>query len=209
MNNNIQYYVVDVETNGLRNSYHEINEVSLIRCIDKVQLTQFIKCESPEHSSYDALRITGKTLADLSKGSSREEAVEKIDKFLNEDGSSRVGRCFIGHNIINFDKKFLHTLYESVGKELQVNLWMDTLSMIKAYAKQNNLKGPFNLHASCDLMNIKKLSAAHASKIDTRNTYFLYKELINKMDYLPFIKTAVHKITSDDEEYLDVDLLDM
>src|SRR5258708_14485355 len=108
----LQYYVCDVETNGLKINYHEINEISIIRCHDRVQLTEFIKCESPERSSFDALAITKKTLADLEKGVSKEEAVEKIDKFLGADGLTPAHRCFIGHNV-NFDRKVIHSLYSS------------------------------------------------------------------------------------------------
>jgi hypothetical protein len=40
------------------------------------------------------------------------------------------------------------------------------------------------------------LERAHASKVDTRNTYKLWKALTEKknVDYLPFIKTSSHII---------------
>lgn len=216
------YYIVDVETTGLDSNKHEVNEVSIIRCLDRVQLTQFIKCDYPERASYDALKITRKTLADLDKGVSKEDATSKIDKFLLEDGGTKAHRCFIGHNVIAFDKKFMHTLYEKVNKELQVDLWLDTLQMIKFYAKENNLKEDakkqgkkllFNLHAACDILGIKKLSEAHSSKVDTRNNYLLYRNLVEdkKIDYLPFIKSYPHILTSavTDDDGLDPDLLDI
>lgn len=211
MSSGINYYVVDTETNGLKVGYHTINEISIIRVSDKVQLTKFIKCQHPERSSADALRVCNKTISDLYNGDSEIEVVETIDKFLNEDGGDRSSRCFIGHNVITFDKKFIHALYESVGKELPVDLWMDTLQMIKQYAKQNNIKSKFNLHAACDIVGVKKIVAhQHTSKADTRNNFFLYRDLIDnkQFNYLPFIKTFIHKIGGDDGEYLDPDLLD-
>jgi len=211
----IQFAVVDVETNGLSPSYHEITEISAIRCSDRVQLTMFIKCEHPERSNADALMITHKTLADLSQGISKEEAVEKLNKFLNEDGLTPAHRCFIAHNY-TFDKKFIHALYDKVGQKLPVDLWACSMALTKAYAKKIGLIKPkVNLHAACDLVGIRKLSEAHASKVDTRNTYLLWKSLTEEkgMDYLPFIKTAEHIVKSaspaDDNEGLDPALLDL
>ena len=212
----INYYVIDLETNGIKAGYHTTNEVSIIRCLDKVQLTEFIRCETPERSSWDAMAITKKTLADLDKGISKEEAVEKINKFLNEDGLTPAHRCFIGHNV-SFDRRFIHALYESVGQKFESNLWLCTMALTKQYAKQIGLVKPkVNLHASCDMLEINKISTAHASKVDSRNTYLLYKKLVDekKIDYLPFIKTAPHNFNSsnmsdDDDERLDASLLDI
>lgn len=150
-------------------------------------------------------------MADLSNGVSKEEAVAKIDKFLAQDGATRAHRCFIGHKVISFDKKMIHALYEKCGKELQVDLWLDTWDMIKAYADKSGLKAEakarnekmsFTLHASCDLLGVKKFSDAHSSKFDTRNNYLLYKNLIEdkQFDYLPYIKTFIHNTGSAFEE---------
>lgn len=208
------FYIVDVETTGLRNNYHEINEISIIRCSDRVQLTEFIKCEYPERASFDALAITKKTLADLDKGKSKEKVVELIDKFLNEDGLTSAHRCFVAHNY-SFDKKFIHSLYDQVNKQCPVDLWLCTMALTKQYAKQIGLVKPkVNLHAACDIVGVKKLSDAHASKVDSRNTYLLHKDLVEvkQVDYLPFIKTAAHRLTNtstDDGEGLDPSLLDL
>lgn len=188
------FYVVDVETTGLRSDYHEVNEISIIRCKDRVQLTEFIKCQYPERASLDALTITRKSMADLRIGKSKAEVVNNVDKFLNEDGLTPAHRCFIAHNY-SFDKKFIHALYEQVGKVCPVNLWLCTMELSKQYAKQLGIIKPkVNLHAACDMVGIKKISEAHTSKLDSRNTYFLHKDLVEvkKLDYLPFIKTAVH-----------------
>lgn len=209
----LAYYIIDTETNGLSVLDHEVNEISIIRCKDRMQLTEFIKCESPEKSNFDALAITGKTLADLDKGNAKEIAIEKVDHFINEDGLTPAHRCFVAHNYA-FDKRFIHALYDKVGKICPVNLWLCTMALTRHYAK-NTLgiaKPKVNLHASLDLLGIKKISEAHASKVDSRNSYLLWKNLIEdkKIDYLPFIKTAVHEsaILQDEEQGLDPSLLD-
>jgi len=206
----LYFYVLDSETTGLSASESEVIEVSIVRCSDRVQLTEFIKPDYPERASYDCLRIQNKTLQDLEKGNTREYAVERINKFLNEDGVTPAHRCFICHNA-PFDKKFIHALYDKVGQKCPADLWVCTMSLTREYAKKQGIVKPkVNLHAACDLLQIKKLSAAHASKVDSRNTYLLWKELIEnrKVDYLPFIKTAIHQPTSNDDEYLDILLLD-
>lgn len=201
----INYYIIDTETTGLSTKMHEVIEVSIVRCSDRMQLTEFIKPDYPERCSYDALRIQNKTAADLQKGNSREYAVSRINKFLEEDNSSPAARCFIAHNAA-FDMKFMHSLYEKVNQSLPVNLWICTVSLTKQYIKQNNItingkKPKTNLHAACDLLQIKKLSQAHSSKVDSRNTYLLFNNLINdkKIDHLPLIKTAVHTLAQDEE----------
>ena len=207
------YYIVDTETTGLSAGYHEMTEISIIRCEDRVQLTEFIKCDYPERANFDALAITKKTMADLETGKSKEEVTEKINKFLNEDGLTSAHRCFVAHNW-TFDKRFIHALYEKVNQKCPVHLWLCSMALTKQYAKQIGLVKPkVNLHAACDIVGIKKLSEAHASKVDSRNTFLLWKNLIEekKIDHLPFIKTAVHSIApaADDDDGLDMSLLDI
>ncbi len=208
------YYVIDTETTGLKSDYHEMTEIGIIRCIDRVQLWRQIKCQYPERASFDALAITKKTMADLEKGYDKETVVEECEKFFAEDGGTVAHRCIIAHNA-PFDRKFLHALWASCGKEFPANLWLDTMSLTRDYAKKVGIVKPkVNLHAACDIVGIKKISEAHNAKVDSRNTYLLHKSLIEdkKVDYLPFIKTAAHilnTIPTGDDVGLDPSLLDI
>ncbi len=210
----IKYYVIDTETTGLKSDYHEITEIGIIRADDRVQLWRQVKCEYPERANFDALAITKKTLADLDKGFSKEDVVAECEKFFNEDGLTPQHRCIVGHNIFSFDKRFLFALWEKVGKVFPATLWIDTIPMTKHYAKQIGLVRPkVNLHAACEIVGIKKFSDAHNAKVDSRNSYLLWKDLIEnkKMDHLPFVKTAAHEVAtqSTDDEGLDPSLLDL
>jgi DNA polymerase III epsilon subunit-like protein len=208
----ISYWIIDLETSGISSKYHEITELSIIKCDTKVQLTEFVRCEYPERANVDALMITKKTLADLDKGISKEQAVEKINQFLNEDGLTPAHRCLIAHNY-SFDMRFLHALYEKVGQRCPADLWLCSMALTKAYAKREGIVKPkVNLGAACDLLGVKKLTGSHASKVDSRNTYLLWKNLMEdkKIDHLPFIKTSQHILSSSNEEQgLDPDLLDI
>jgi DNA polymerase III epsilon subunit-like protein len=217
----LHYYVIDTETTGLKSGYHEMTEIGIIRCTDRVQLWRQIKCTYPERANFDALAITKKTMADLEKGHERDYVVAECEKFFNEDGLTPAHRCIVAHNA-PFDRKFLHALWESCGKEFPAHLWLDTMSLTREFLKQagieaehkaKGLKKPsVNLHASCDWVGIKKISDAHNAKVDSRNTYLLHRHLIEekKIDHLPFIKTAVHSIAPPaDDEGLDPSLLDL
>src|ERR1035437_3500109 len=178
----LQYYCCDTETTGLKSGYNEMTEVGIIRCTDRVQLWRNIRCEYPERANFDALAITKKTLADLEKGHDKNDVVIECEKFFSEDGLTPAHRCIVAHNA-PFDRKFLHALWESCGKEFPAHLWLDTISLTKQFikttgldedAKRNGLpKLKVNLHAACDLVGIKKFADAHNAKVDSRNTYLL------------------------------------
>lgn len=213
----LQYYIIDTETTGLKSDYHEMTEIGIIRCTDRVQLWRQIKCVYPERANFDALAITKKTMADLERGYDKEAVVEECNKFFAEDGLTPGHRCIVAHNA-PFDRRFLHALWGSVDKEFPANLWLCSMALTKDYAKKQGLvvkgvKQSFALHAACDLMGIKKISDAHNAKVDSRNTFLLHRNLVEekKADYLPLIKTAVHTINdaTKDDEGLDPSLLDL
>src|SRR5208282_4032636 len=130
----IQYYVIDTETTGLKSGYHEMTEVGIIRVTDRVQLWRQIKCDYPERANFDALAITKKTMADLERGHDKSSVVLECEKFFSEDGLTPAHRCIIAHNAA-FDRKFLHALWESCGKEFPAHMWLDTISLTKQFIK--------------------------------------------------------------------------
>lgn len=204
------YYVLDCETTGLSTVTQEMCEISIIRCHDRLQLSEVIKCERPEAASADALRITNKTFDDLLKGNAKEYVVDRVDRFLSEDGLTPNHRVCIGHNV-SFDRRFCYALWDKVGKEFQINLWLDSMALTKIYAKQMGLIKPkVNLNASCDMLGIKKLAGQHSAKGDTRNTYLLWKNLTEKhgIDSLPLIKTIPHVVKRSEYEEPDLSILE-
>jgi len=196
----IKFYVCDTETSGLDHRHHEMTEVGIIRCDDRMQLFRKIKVTYPERASIDALKITNKTMKDLENGFDKVSVVKEINKFLEEDGLTPAHRCFVCHNAA-FDRRFIHALYEEVGELFPAHLWLDTISLTKEYARKIGLHKPkVSLHAACDIVGVKKLSDAHNAKVDSRNCFLLHRNLIEekKINYLPFIKTAVHSTQSED-----------
>jgi len=205
------FYTIDTESNGLKKYYHDVIEISIIRNSDRVQLSKKIICMTPERSSIDALRVTGKTMYDLTQGEENSKVVAACNKFFNEDGGTPESRCLIGHNVITFDSKMLHAMWEKEDQVFPASLYCDTLSMTKAYVKQNNLgKQKTNLKAASELMGITKFANAHSAKGDSRQNYLLFKKLTEEkgMDYLPFIKTLPHVIKKSDYEEPDLSIFD-
>jgi DNA polymerase-3 subunit epsilon len=210
----LHYYVIDTETTGLKADHHEMTEIGIIRCTDRVQLWRQIVCEYPERANFDALAITKKTLADLEKGHDKRAVVAECNKFFAEDGTTPAGRVIVAHNA-SFDRRFLQALWAQCGEAFPAHLWLDTMALTREYAKKQGIVKPkVNLHASCDLVGIKKISEAHNAKVDSRNTFLLHRSLVEdkKVDYLPFIKTAIHTVDQPlvpDDEGLDPSLLDL
>lgn len=191
----IQYFIIDTESNGLSSTEHELNEISIIRTVDKVQLTKQIICEHPEKSSYDALRITGKSLADLQKGFPKEEVVGLVEKFFADSGGEANNRCIVAHNA-QFDRKMLWALWAKCNKEFPAFYWLDTIHMTRNYAKkQQIIKPKVNLAAACDLLQIKKVAGVHNAKSDARNTFYLWQKLMSEVDHLEHIKLFKHELS--------------
>lgn len=201
----MNYFLLDVETNGLDSKVHEVSEISIIRCADLKQMTRLIKIERPEKTSPRALEATGRTFADLKKGISKEEAVEACHNFiLSDDAPSPEHRCIIGHNVFAFDRRFVIELWNKCGKVFPATFWLDTKVMAKEYAKKNGMVKPSLTLKSClGFCNIKPRGKEHTAVSDTQNNYILYDFLKkNGVDHLPYIKRhdLEENYNSDDEE---------
>jgi len=194
MSEGIFYYVADTETTGLMPGYAELCEYSIIRCSDKVQLSRQLKVDNPKNASIDALRITGKTIEDLYKGISKQTAIKDFNAFIEQDGLKPSHRCLIGHNI-SFDRRFLHHLWDQHGQSFPIDMFLDTLALSKRLATQmGQPKAKVKLELAMDLFGLKKVAGTHTAKGDSRNTYTLWKHLMNSnIEYIDLIKQFPHR----------------
>ena len=190
----INYYILDLETTGLSPIYHEVTQISIIRVADKYQLNKYIKAEFPDRCSRQALDSTGRTIEDLSKGGTKQEAVEICNNFFSEDKGTAEQRCIVGHNIYNFDRGFLTTLWRSCNKDFPANLWFDTLSFAKLWAKKAGIQPDnFKLDSVLGLFGVQFKGLKHNAMYDTRNNYMLLEQLKKtSVPYLPHIKRFAH-----------------
>lgn len=205
MSDGVAFYVLDTETTGLKVGYQELVEISIIRCTDRIQLTRTIKALKPRNASYDALMITGKTMKDLERGVSQIEAIDAVDSFLQRDGLTSAHRCIVAHNA-NFDRKFIHHMWEQANRSFHADLWLDSIPFAKRLAAQmGQPKAKVKLDAAMDLFGIKKVAGLHTAKGDSRNTYLLWKHLMeSNIEYIDLIKQFPHrKIDEPSDEELE------
>jgi DNA polymerase III alpha subunit (gram-positive type) len=198
----IQFYLIDTETTGLA-KYHEVVQLSVIRCKDRHQLSKYIIAEHPERASEEALRVTNKTKADLLKGDPKEQVVDLVHNFLESDNTTPEHRCIIGHNIHKFDMRFLHALWEKCNMEFPAYLWLDTIPFTKAYATKFGISSPggFNLRASLDLVNIEVKAELHNAITDSQYNYRLWKKLMESgVDYVDHMRRKPHLLNKDSDE---------
>lgn len=192
---------MDTETSGLSSKIHEVVQISIIRCADRHQLSKYIIAEHPETASPEALRITGKTKADLLKGDPKEYVVDVVNAFLEQDGTTPEHRCMIGHNVHKFDCRFIHALWAKCGKEFPAYLWLDTIPFTKAYAAKFGIQSPggFNLRASLDLCNIQVKGELHNAISDTQYNYRLWKKLMESgVDHVDHMKRKPHILNGEE-----------
>lgn len=189
----ISLIIADIETTGLKHNYHDLVEISMIRYDSMLQISRIVKADNPNRASFDALKITAKSIDDLYMGISKKQMVADIEDFLLQDGLTAEHRCIVGHNI-GFDRSFIHHIWGSHDREFPASHWLDTLAICRRVAKDRGLgKIKLNLHAACDLFGIKKIAEAHTAKMDTRNNYLLMEYFINnKIPYLDLIKRIPH-----------------
>ena len=174
-----------------------------------LNLFKNVKCDRPEQASLQALQITNKTQFDLRQGMSKLEACDIIEKFLNEDNLNPDFRCIVGHNI-QFDRKFLFAMFDECKKSFPANLWLDTIDMSRQIFKANNLqtKGKLKLADACNSLGVKLINGAHQAKVDSRNTYMLWKKIkYTNFNFLPHIKTVKHK--QENIDYTDSEINDL
>jgi len=198
----IKYYIVDTETTGLRVGWHEITQISIIRCSDRKQLNRYIKAHHPKRVNPIALEKTGRVYSDLFKGDGRKEVVEFCNNFFAEDGANPEERCIVGHNIIKFDKGFLHELWSGEGFEFPACLWLDTMLYIGAWKKKKGLTTrKSNLNWSLEALGITPRPGGHNAVVDTQNNYILWDKLKKEgLPAVPHMKRFAHKLSPEDDD---------
>lgn len=194
----MEFYIIDLETNGMRAGFNEVNELSIIRCSDRHQVTKFIKAEYPERSNMESLHFTGKSIQDIIQGESREDVVKFCNAFIEQDGQTPDARCFVGHSV-SFDRRFTHALWESVEKLFKADHWLDTMNLAKEWTKKIGIKPEnFKLGTVLKFANIKSIPGPHQAEVDARNTYMFWKKAMdNKVNYVTHIKHHPHILKED------------
>lgn len=190
----LHYYIIDTETTGLKSGFHEIVQLSVIRCQDDFQKTMNICAKYPERADKQALAITKKSIYDIQQGIDRNLAVEQLNTFFADDQKTSEHRCIVAHNA-PFDRRFLHALYESCGQIFPADLWMCTKEFSRKLAKRMGvIKPKLTLDASLERAGIEKRAGAHNAVVDSLNTLDLWKKLMSEnLGHVSIIKRVPHE----------------
>ncbi len=196
----LHYYVIDLETTGLKPTWHEVTQISIIRYSDRNQFSKYIRAQYPDRASAEALEVTGRTKRDLYQGESKKSVVDAIDEWIAEDGATPEHRCMVGHNC-SFDRRFSHDLWGSLNKEFPAVCWLDTKPFARQWAVKLGVEKPkLTLMASLEFTGIKPVQGAiHNAITDARNCYLLLKKGMDAgIDHLEHIKRHPHNISGDE-----------
>ncbi len=199
----LSYYIIDTETTGLKAGHHEVTEISIVRCLDRHQLTKKVLADFPERVSAKALEVTNRTFEDLLEGDPKEEVVSFCDSFFEQDGKTAEHRCMVAHNAV-FDQRFCHALWASCGKSFPAICWMDTIKFAKEWSTKIGVlpetltktgKPSFALASVLKFAKITPMPGAHDAGSDARNTYLVWKKGMELgVDHLGAIKRYPHSV---------------
>lgn len=189
----MEYIVCDIETTGLNPAYHEISEISILKCSDMTLMSWDIKIEYPRRADETAMFITGQNPYHLaSRGRYLKECVDEVDEFMRGISHDPDEIACIGHNN-SFDRNWLEKKWAALDRKWLCNYWIDTLAMSKKFTKQM-LGIKKTSHALTNVLKVaglKEIPGAHKSIIDVQNTYRLYSLFLQRgMKTTEFIKLS-------------------
>lgn len=186
----LKHYICDVETTGLSIQHHEVTQISIIRCDDRVQFSRFIRPKYPERTTPQALTATGRTMKDLEKGEGIEKIAIDVEAWLQEDELTPEHRCFTIHSISGFDRRFIHTEWSRLNRVFPVNIWFDTEAATRDYFKSKGLiKESARLSNAISKFGITVKGQLHDATVDTQATYRLRERLLKEgIDHLKYTK---------------------
>lgn len=161
------YTVIHIETTGLDKKYDEIIEISAIKFRNDNEIEKFSKlCRPFMPLSDESINLTGITNELLEvKGLPIESVILDFFNFVGDD-------VLIGHNIKNFDLKFINRILDQKCNLCLVNDYIDTLSLSQEIFPQ---MPDYKLKALCKELQLPIFS--HRGLDDCIAIAALYKAL--------------------------------
>lgn len=160
------FVVFDIETSGFNPELHKIIEIAAIKVIDGVRVDTYQSLVKYNGNlSPNVVELTGINSNDLKYAPDRERVLKEFREFVgNYD--------LVGHNVAQFDNKFLWFSALSVGIEPMRNGVVDTLSI----ARQTVQSDSYKLEYLCRALGVA-VSNTHRALDDANLTLSLLERL--------------------------------
>ena len=172
---------IDVETTGLDSKKCAITQIAIIPIVNGVKGEPFVSYVRPHEGasiSERALEVQGKTYDQIMAYPEATEVMQKLLKWLDEQG----GTFYILAQNAQFDRDFLYIFFTRLGNHTEYITrfrpsLICTLEMARNYfAGKRNKPEKMNLGSLCKFFNIK-LENAHDALEDITATVELYYAL--------------------------------
>lgn len=181
------YVVVDIETTGFNPTAHQIIEIAAIKVIngkpDKIFSTLVgYGGNLPDH----IIELTGITTEEAKKAPDRRHVLSQFDEFIED-------LPLVGHNIADFDNKFLWCSRIAVSLPQKHNPVVDTLKISREVLVCDRYK----LGYLCEVFDIST-EQPHRALYDAKRTWKLFEMIMD--EHSPEIelrKTHYHGLTPD------------
>lgn len=165
------YVVFDLETTGISPKTDEVIEISAVKVQSKTAVDEFSTLVNPGRKiPYGASRVNGITDAMVADSPSFREVLERFLEFAE-------GFVLVGHNIANFDMKFLYRDARRFYGRVPSNNYVDTLVMARRHLPR------LRRHRLVDLAEYYQISSegAHRALNDCRMNQQVYECMAAEM----------------------------
>lgn len=177
------YVIFDLETTGISSNYDEVIEISAVKVRDGKIADEFSELVNPGRPiPYAAGAVNNISDAMVADAPSFQEILPRFLDFIGND-------VLAGHNIHNFDMKFLYRDCERYFHQTLTNDYADTLRLARIC-----LPG-LRHHRLGDLADYYGISTAgaHRALTDCRMNQQVYELLAKEMAAIPADRTN-HKL---------------
>ncbi len=161
MNKNETLCILDIETTGFEPEDSEIIELYILKVVENKIVDEFYSLFNPEQSIENS-NIHGITNSKVANSPKFKEKNDEIIKFLENS-------TLVGHNLINFDLKFLN---HYLDRKLENNT-IDTLDLSRSILQEKVVNHKLNTLAEY----FDVVLPNHNAKDDVMATFEIYKKL--------------------------------
>lgn len=165
------FVIFDLETTGLSPQEDSIIEISAVKVRGNEITEEYSTFVNPGfHIPETASSVSGITDEMVKDAPGIEQALSDFTVFISDD-------VLVGHNIINFDLKFINKEMTALWGKALPNDYLDTLIMAKRYLPELQSRSLESLSGHYGI----SYAGAHRALCDCKINYEVYKHLIEEM----------------------------